>query len=101
MGHKSDLTLGYYDKERFDGEIHWNPIEFEHMFAIKLDKLMINNKDTGLCGNSTIRNCTVTFDSGTSFIFFPSFATIAMKRQGLPLSYYIKKCESETEFGSM
>jgi hypothetical protein len=26
MGMKSDLTFGYYDKEKYKGDIHWNPI---------------------------------------------------------------------------
>ena len=25
---KSDLTFGYYDKTKFKGDIHWNPILF-------------------------------------------------------------------------
>ena len=25
---KSDLTFGYYDKSKFKGDIHWNPILF-------------------------------------------------------------------------
>jgi len=26
MGLKSDLTFGYYDKAKFKGDVHWNPI---------------------------------------------------------------------------
>jgi hypothetical protein len=25
-GVKSDLTFGYYDKTKFTGDIHWNPV---------------------------------------------------------------------------
>jgi len=25
-GIKSDLTFGYYDKTKFKGDIHWNPV---------------------------------------------------------------------------
>lgn len=28
QGLKSDLTFGYYDRAKFDGDVHWNPIEF-------------------------------------------------------------------------
>ena len=28
FGVKSDLTFGYYDKTKFDGDIHWNDIMF-------------------------------------------------------------------------
>ena len=34
MGHKSDLSLGYYDKSKFIGDIHWNPIQFKYMFGV-------------------------------------------------------------------
>jgi hypothetical protein len=27
-GLRSDLTFGYYDKAKFDGEINWHPIEY-------------------------------------------------------------------------
>ena len=27
MGLKSDLTLGYYDKTKFTGDIHWSPVK--------------------------------------------------------------------------
>ena len=26
-GLKSDLTFGYYDKTKFEGDIHWNPVK--------------------------------------------------------------------------
>lgn len=28
VGMKSDLTFGYYDKSKFEGEIHWNTVEY-------------------------------------------------------------------------
>lgn len=28
QGMKSDLTFGYYDKEKFEGDLHWNPVDF-------------------------------------------------------------------------
>jgi cathepsin D len=28
QGSKSDLTFGYYDKAKFEGELHWNPVDF-------------------------------------------------------------------------
>jgi len=34
IGVQSDLTFGYYDATKFSGDIHWNPIIFQYMFAV-------------------------------------------------------------------
>jgi len=34
IGVQSDLTFGYYDTTKFSGDIHWNPIIFQYMFAV-------------------------------------------------------------------
>jgi len=49
MGMKSDLTLGYYDKAKFKGDVHWNDIKFKYMFGVTLDDVKVNGKSTGLC----------------------------------------------------
>lgn len=41
-GAKSDLTFGYYDKTKFNGNIHWNDILFQYMFGVKLDDVKFN-----------------------------------------------------------
>ena len=48
-GIKSDITLGYYDKEKFTGEMHWNDIKLKYMFGVKLDDIKFNGKSTGIC----------------------------------------------------
>lgn len=72
MGLKSDLTLGYYDRAKFKGNIHWNDIKFKYMFGVKLDDILVGGKSTHLCES---RECLITFDSGTSLMSMPSFAT--------------------------
>lgn len=49
LGYKSDLTFGYYDKEKFKGKIIWHPILYKYMFGIKLDDILMNGKSTGVC----------------------------------------------------
>ena len=71
MGLKSDLTFGYYDKSKFIGDIHWNPIKFKYMFGVKLDDMKVNGKSIGLCKDT---ECFITFDSGTSLMSVPKFA---------------------------
>jgi saccharopepsin len=48
-GLKSDLTLGYYDKQRFKGDITWHPVEFKYMFGVKLDDVKVNGKAQNIC----------------------------------------------------
>lgn len=72
MGMLSDLTFGYYDKAKFSGDIHWNDIKFKYMFGVTLDDVKFNGKSTDICKN---RECLITFDSGTSLMSMPSFAT--------------------------
>ena len=48
-GDDSDLTLGYYDKTKFKGDLHWNDIKFKYMFGVQLDDVKVNGKSTGVC----------------------------------------------------
>lgn len=41
---KSDLTFGYFDKTKFKGDIHWNPVEFKYMFGVRLEDIKVNGK---------------------------------------------------------
>jgi len=43
------MTLGYYDKSKFKGDIHWNPVEFKYMYGIKLDDVKVNGKKLNIC----------------------------------------------------
>ena len=49
QGLKSDMTFGYYDKEKFQGDIHWNPVQFKYMFGVKLDDVKVGGKSMGMC----------------------------------------------------
>jgi hypothetical protein len=31
---ESDLTFGYYDKTKFEGDLVWNPVKLKYMFGI-------------------------------------------------------------------
>jgi hypothetical protein len=48
-GLKSDLTLGYYDKSKFTGDIHWSPVNFKYMFGVPLDDIKVGGKPLGIC----------------------------------------------------
>ena len=68
----SDLTLGYYDKENFSGDIHWNDVLFKYMYGVQLDDIKVGGKSTGVCKSAD--ECLITFDSGTSLMSMPPFA---------------------------
>ena len=72
-GVKSDLTFGYYDKTKFDGDIHWNDILFQYMFGVRLDDIKVNGKSLNIC-QARPQGCLITFDSGTSLMSVPTYA---------------------------
>ena len=83
LGMKSDLTLGYYDVAKFTGNIHWNDVKFKYMFGVQLDDVKVNGASTGLCQG---KECLITFDSGTSLMSMPTFASDKLKALGIPTS---------------
>ena len=48
----SDLTFGYYDKNKFKGELKWHPVIFKFMYGMKLDDIKMNGTSLGLCGSN-------------------------------------------------
>lgn len=70
---KSELTFGYYDRTKFEGDIHWNNVLAQFMFGVKLDDVKINGKRLNICKDRP-KGCLITFDSGASLMAMPSFA---------------------------
>lgn len=70
-GSKSELTFGYYDKEKYTGDLHWIPVEFKYMFGVKLEDIKVNGKSTQVCKD---KECLITFDSGTALLSMPTYA---------------------------
>ena len=66
---QSDVTFGYYDKEKFTGDLTWYPVKFKNMFAIQLDEIKVNGKPTGAC--KVVKECLLVIDSGTSALSMP------------------------------
>ena len=81
-GDGSDLTLGYYDKSRFQGDLHWNDVKYKYMYGVQLDDLKVNGKSTGVCSDG--KDCLITFDSGTSLMSIPTFASDTFGEQNIP-----------------
>jgi saccharopepsin len=97
-GLKSDLTFGYYDKEKFTGEMHWIPIEYKYMFGVNFEDIKINGKSTNVCQN---QECLVTFDSGTSLMSVPIYAAASLEKQGYPTQDKKVPCKNKEQFGEL
>ena len=69
-GTQSDITFGYYDKEKFTGEMRWYDVKFKSMFGIQLDDIKVNGKSTEAC--KVVKECLFVVDSGTSHMSMPS-----------------------------
>lgn len=99
VGSNPEMTLGYYDKSKFKGDIHWNPIDFKYMYGIKLDDIKVNGKNLNICAGQS--SCLVTIDSGSSMNAFPEFAHKALQKEHLPAAGYNAPCNSAADFGDM
>jgi len=78
----SDMTLGYYDKSKFVGDIKWHPVVKKHFFAIKLDDVLFNGKTYGLCKYHE-GGCMMTIDSGFTYMGVPEYMNNFMKKHNL------------------
>lgn len=97
-GIESDLTLGYFDKEKFTGELHWNDVKFKYMFGVQMDDIKVNGQSMGVCEG---RECLITFDSGTSLMSLPTYAGDIFAQKKVPTFEKKLKCESNAQFGDL
>jgi len=68
----SMLSLGYYDKTKYKGELKWYKINYQQLYGVKLDDILINGKSYGFCSKKRNNDdCMVTFDSGSTYASFP------------------------------
>jgi len=100
LGLQSDMTFGYYDKSKFKGEMVWHPVEFKYMFGVKLDDVLFNGVSSGVCKDKP-EGCMITFDSGTSLMSMPTFATDILSKSKIPTASSIMPCKNPEQFGDM
>jgi hypothetical protein len=93
FGMSSDLTFGYYDKEKFKGNIDWHPVQFKYMFGVQLDDVKVNGKRQNICVSQK-EKCLITFDSGTTLMSFPTWAVVKFSEKKIPTSNVVQLCES-------
>lgn len=100
LGLQSDMTFGYYDKSKFKGEMSWHSVKFKYMFGVQLDDVLINGQSTGICKDRA-EGCMITFDSGTSLMSMPTFATDKLAKDHIPTASFIVPCGNQQQFGDM
>ncbi len=69
---KSKLFLGGYDSSLIDGPIKYHPVVKKSWWTLKLDRVLIANQDSGLCGE--VRPCQIIMDTGSSLMATPPWA---------------------------
>jgi hypothetical protein len=62
------ITLGFIDKTKFNGDLKYYKVIDKFYWAIKLDDVLLNGKSLGLCSDG----CTAVVDTGTSLITGPT-----------------------------
>ena len=67
------MTFGYYEPEFLENDITWSKIIVHSQPGIRLDNLLINGKDYGLCEvkKKEAHGCYITFDSGSTYNSIP------------------------------
>lgn len=64
---KSVLTIGNIDRSLYTGEINYHKVIKKFYWTIKMDKILVDGKETDLC-----QNCKAIIDTGTSLITGPT-----------------------------
>jgi hypothetical protein len=67
---KSLLILGGWDDSLFSGELNFHPVIRKSWWTLQLDKVLLNDEDTGLCDNEN-KKCQIIMDSGASLMATP------------------------------
>lgn len=86
---KSVLTIGYYDKTKYTGDLLWNPVKYKHLYTVKLDDIKINGKSTNICNEIKYGpdGCLITFDSGSVSNSIPDIAVKVLVQKGVPINF--------------
>lgn len=67
---KGQMTLGYLDHNKYQGEIQYHEVIEQKYWGIKLTDILVDGVSLDLCSES--HPCLAAIDTGTSMIFGPS-----------------------------
>ena len=88
------MTFGYYDKDKYTGDLHWFPVTHKQHWTIKLDDVKVGGKSTNLCAKG---DCHVIIDSGFSALAFPPNMYNRFIELGYPTKSKPVKCITNSE----
>ena len=63
------ITLGFIDKSRYIGDLHYFPVIDKYYWTIKLDDIRLNGRSLNLCPSN---GCKAVVDTGTTLITGPT-----------------------------
>lgn len=63
------------------------------MFGVPFENIEFNGKMSNICEGDQ-HKCLITFDSGTSLMSMPKYATDILATKGVPSANHVKKCSS-------
>lgn len=69
---KSKFFIGGYDKNYFSGQLIYHPVIRKTWWTLRLDAVLLNGRDTGLCNSKT--KCEIIMDTGSSLMATPPWA---------------------------
>lgn len=81
---QAEMTIGFYDKSKFKGEINWVPVVDEYMFLFKLDDIKINGNSLNICKDKPDGKCMMTVDTGAPETMMPPWMQASFQKMGYP-----------------
>ena len=67
-----EITFGYTDQNKYEGDIKYYDVIDKYYWTIKLDDILINGKSIDLCNNKNKNYCKAVIDTGTTLFTGPS-----------------------------
>lgn len=97
---KPEVTLGYYDKSKFTGDIDWHAVKLKYMFGVRLDDIKVNGKPLGIC-KTLNKPCTFAIDSGMTHMSVPPQSLKRFKEANVPIGTNMVECDRKEDIGSL
>ena len=102
-GVKPEMTMGYYDKTKFKGQMNWYPTVEHRYYSIKLDDVKIKGQALNLCKHLPDKEtkCLITIDTGAVEELFPGWIEKPFEELGYPTMSKAKECNSINDIGDI
>ena len=99
LGSSPEMTLGFYDKSKFKGELDWHTVEDKYGYGIRFEDIKVKGKALNICAGQS--HCLLTIDSGSSQMAMPKWGVDKMVGNSLPAGGHNAPCSSPSELGDL